>query len=99
LRYRAAVRDWRPRRRPYIARTATLHFPDAGRDSEMLAWLMQHTADGLGVEIAPLPPTVQRQRPIYASSDPDLDAAGIAAFGRALDERLGGFPAFGRAGC
>jgi hypothetical protein len=36
---------------------------------------------------------VQRQRIVYASSDPDLDAVGIAAFGRAL-EYLGGFPAF-----
>jgi protein-S-isoprenylcysteine O-methyltransferase Ste14 len=92
-RYRAAVRDWRPRARPYIARTATLHFPDAGRDSEALAWLMRHAADGLRIDIALLPPTVQRQRLVYASSDPDLDAVGIAAFGRAL-EHLGGLPAF-----
>jgi Phospholipid methyltransferase len=92
-RYRAAVRDWRPRHRPYIARTATLHFPDSGRDSKALAWLMRRAADGLAIEIAPVPPTVQRQRLIYISSDPDLDAVGIAAFGRAL-EHLGGFAAF-----
>jgi hypothetical protein len=36
---------------------------------------------------------VQRQRIVYVSSDPDLDAVGIAAFGRAL-EHLGGLPAF-----
>lgn len=92
-RYRAAVRDWLPRHRPYIARTATLHFPDSGRDSKALAWLMRHAADGLAIEIAPVPPTVQRQRLIYVSSDPDLDAVGIAALGRAL-EHLGGFAAF-----
>ncbi|MDB5576472.1 MAG: isoprenylcysteine carboxylmethyltransferase family protein [Bradyrhizobium sp.] len=92
-RYRAAVRDWRFRRRPFIARTATLHFPDAGRDSKALAWLMRRSAEGLAIETAPTRPAVQRQRIIYVSSDPDLDAAGIAAFGRAL-EHLGGFPAF-----
>ena len=36
---------------------------------------------------------MQRQRIVYVSSDPDLDAVGIAAFGRAL-EHLGGLPAF-----
>jgi hypothetical protein len=54
---------------------------------------MRQVADGLGVEMAPLPRTVQRQRLIYTSSDADLDAVGIAAFGRPL-EHLGGFPAF-----
>ncbi len=92
-RYRAEVRDWRFRHRPYIARTATLHFPDAGRDARALAWLMRRAADGLEIRIAPAPPSVQRQRIVYVSSDPDLDAVGIAAFGRAL-EHLGGIPAF-----
>jgi protein-S-isoprenylcysteine O-methyltransferase Ste14 len=92
-RYRAEVRDWRFRRRPYIARTATLRFPDSGRDSKALAWLMLRVADGLRIEIAPTLPSLQRQRIVYISSDPDLDAAGIAAFGRAL-EHLGGFLAF-----
>jgi Phospholipid methyltransferase len=92
-RYRAEVRDWRFRRRPYIARTATLRFPDAGRDSRALAWLMRQAADGLEIEIMPLLPSPQRHRIDYRSSDSDLDASGIAAFGRAL-EHLGGFPAF-----
>jgi hypothetical protein len=54
---------------------------------------MRRVADGLEIEIMPSPPSLQRQRIVYASSDPDLDASGIAAFGRAL-EHLGGFPAF-----
>ena len=70
-----------------------LRFPDAGRDSRALAWLMRRVADGLTIEIAPAPPSLQRQRIVYVSRDPDLDAVGIAAFGRAL-EHLGGFPAF-----
>lgn len=92
-RYRAEVQDWRFRRRPYIARTATLRFPDAGRDSRALAWLMRRVADGLDIVTTPAHPSVRRERIVYASSDPDLDATGIAAFGRAL-EHLGGFPAF-----
>ncbi|MBR0696072.1 methyltransferase [Bradyrhizobium lablabi] len=92
-RYRAEVRDWRFRARPYISRTATLRFPDSGRDSRALAWLMRHVADGLKIEMAPSRPSVLRQRIVYVSSDPDLDAVGIAAFGRAL-EHLGGIPAF-----
>ena len=92
-RYREAVRDWRFRYRPYIARTATLHFPDSGRDSRALAWLMRRAADGLEIDVAPARPTTRRQRITYVSSDPDLDAVGIAAFGRAL-EHLGGIPAF-----
>jgi len=92
-RYRAAVPDWRFRHRPYIARTATLRFPDSGRDSRALAWLMRRVADGLTIDVAPSRPAVQRQRIVYVSSDPDLDAVGIAAFGRAL-EHLGGLPAF-----
>jgi len=92
-RYRREVRDWRFRYRPYIARSAMLRFPDAGRDSRALAWLMRRVADGLTIEIAPAPPSLQRQRIVYVSRDPDLDAVGIAAFGRAL-EHLGGFPAF-----
>lgn len=91
--YRTEVRDWRFRHRPYIARTAILRFPDAGRDSKALAWLMRRVADGLDIEIMPSPPSLQRQRIVYVSSDPDLDASGIAAFGRAL-EHLGGIPAF-----
>ncbi|TCR70282.1 methyltransferase [Bosea sp. BK604] len=91
-RYRAAVGDWLPRRRPYVAREAVLHFPDAGRDARVLAWLMRHAADGLTIEIGPSQPTLRRQRLIYASSDPDLDAIGIAALGRAL-EHLGTVPA------
>jgi protein-S-isoprenylcysteine O-methyltransferase Ste14 len=91
--YRAEVRDWRFRRRPYIARTATLRFPDSGRDAKALAWLMRRVADGLEIEIMPPLPSPQRQRIVYVSSDPDLDASGIAAFGRAL-EHLGGFLAF-----
>lgn len=92
-RYRAEVRDWRFRRRPYIVRTAILRFPDAGKDSRALAWLMRRAADGLEIEIRPSPPSPQRQRIVYLSSDPDLNASGIAAFGRAL-EHLGGIPAF-----
>ncbi|MBR1224325.1 MULTISPECIES: isoprenylcysteine carboxylmethyltransferase family protein [unclassified Bradyrhizobium] len=92
-RYRAEVRDWRFRRRPYIARTATLHFPDSGRDAKAWAWLMRRAADGLTIEVAPARPSLERQRIVYVSSDPDLDAVGIAAFGRAL-EHLGGIPAF-----
>jgi hypothetical protein len=92
-RYRAEVRDRRFRHQPHVARTATLHFPDAGRDSRVLAWLKRRVADRLEIQIAPAPPSVQRQRIVYASSDPDLDAVGIAAFGRPL-EHLGGFPAF-----
>ena len=37
--YSAAVRNWVPRRRPYIARSAILQFPDAGRDSRV-TWQM-----------------------------------------------------------
>lgn len=91
-RYRAAVGDWLPRRRPYVAREAVLRFPDAGRDARVLAWLMRHAADGLTIEIAPSWPTLHRQRLVYASTDPDLDAIGIAALGRAL-EHLGTVPA------
>ena len=90
--YSSAVRNWVPLRRPYIARTATLQFPDAGRDSRILAWLMRHMEDGLTIEVMPVAPSLKRQRLIYSSSDPDLDAAGIAALGRAL-EHLGGFSA------
>jgi Phospholipid methyltransferase len=92
-RYRAEVRDWRFRHRPYIAWTATLRFPDAGRDSRALAWLMRRVADGLEIEITPACPSIRRERIVYESSDGDLDATGIAAFGRAL-EHLGGLPAF-----
>lgn len=91
--YRAAVRDWVPRGRPYIARTATLHFPDSGRDSRLLAWLMRHAAEGLVIETAPVRPTLARHRLRYVSSDADLNATGIAALGRAL-EHLGGLSAF-----
>src|SRR5262249_18456600 len=92
-RYRAEVPEWRLRRRPYIARTATLYFPDAGRDARPQAWLLRRPADGLTVEVAPSRPSLQRQRIVYVSSDPDLNAVGVAAFGRAL-EHLGGLPAF-----
>ncbi|CAN7157098.1 methyltransferase family protein [Pararhizobium sp. LjRoot238] len=91
--YRVAVRDWIPRSRPYIARTATLYFPDSGRDSRLLAWLMRHAADGLVIETAPVRPVVARHRLRYLSSDADLNATGIAALGRAL-EHLGGLCAF-----
>jgi len=49
-------------------------------------------ADGLTVNLAPTSPSLRRQRLIYTSSDPDLDAVGIAALGRAL-EHLGGLSA------
>jgi protein-S-isoprenylcysteine O-methyltransferase Ste14 len=55
-RYRAEVRDRRFRHRPHVARTATLHFPDAGRDSRVLAWLKRRVADRLEIQIAPAPP-------------------------------------------
>jgi hypothetical protein len=90
--YSAAVQNWVPRRRPYIARTATLHFPDSGRDSRALAWLMRQVEDGLAVQLEPQSPSLRRQRLVYVSSDPDLDAVGIAALGRAL-EHLGGIAA------
>ncbi len=90
--YSGAVRNWVPRRRPYIARTATLMFPDSGRDSRLAAWIMRRVGEGLTIELAACPPSVARHRLVYASSDPDLDARGIAALGRAL-EHLGGVPA------
>jgi hypothetical protein len=92
-RYRDAVRDWRFRRRPYVASSATLYFPDSGRDARVLAWLMRRLADGLDINVAAVQPSLHRQRLVYVSSDPDLDAVGIAAFGRSL-EHLGTLPAF-----
>lgn len=90
--YSAAVCSWVPRGRPYIARRATLRFPDSGRDARLIAWLMRRVEKGLTIELEPTPPSVARQRLVYTSSDPALDATGIAALGRAM-EHLGGFSA------
>ncbi|MFC3994689.1 methyltransferase family protein [Nocardiopsis sediminis] len=84
-RYRAGVRPWLPRPRPWPGRTPAVLYVARGCAvcSPLEGWLLRRRPTALTIAAAETHPRPLR-RLTYACAD-GLDATGIAAFGRALE--------------
>ena len=84
IRYRKSVRDWFPRKRPYIEQPATLYVAGGcGRCSQVRRWFERRGPIGLVILDAECHPTRDLERITYAGDG--AEEQGVAALARALE--------------
>jgi len=84
--YRAAVPDWRPRWRPYVARPATLFVAEAcATCQDFAAWLRRLHPVGLEIIAGEDHPNRDLEWITYRHGDGQAEEVGIAAIARALE--------------